>query len=396
MNSNPKNHLIGKVKQKDDLQSLASNQMDMDPPSLAGTSSSSISTVHPDIIETHVLTRLDPTALASASCASSRLYSLTSNETLWTNICNSTWPSTNHPRLRHVISSFPKGPRSFFSHAFTNPDMATSSSSMNLDCPPGLISAVDIHFQERHIFSKVVETETTDSSPFRVDLLETKDPVPTGIPHPVNEEMYREILEGLKLSWILIDPIGRRAMNVSSYKPVTAAERRWLSTGEVHLRYAWVFSAGQEGSSLEYVKCGVTATFSASHTGEMHVSKVSLHLEDMFGKHLNGKDSLAILHKGMMGKRGVVKGREEEGRRRYDAYKKMRRIKIILGEPGFLPRSKIEPGGKWSWLRGDESYFPSYKAGEADEYVTTYVNRGGQVMVTCKGSLCGEVCTGRW
>ncbi|ESR43492.1 hypothetical protein CICLE_v10013482mg, partial [Citrus x clementina] len=332
MNSNPKNHLIEKVKQKDDLQSLASNQMDMDPPSLAGTSSSSISAVHPDIIETHILTRLDPTALASASCASSRLYSLTSNETLWTNICNSTWPSTNHPRLRHVISSFPKGPRSFFSHAFTNPDMATSSSPMNLDCPPGLISAVDIHFQERHIFSKVVETETTDSSPFRVDLLETKDPVPTGIPHPVNEEMYREILEGLKLSWILIDPIGRRAMNVSSYKPVTAAERRWLSTGEVHLRYAWVFSAGQEGSSLEYVKCGVTATFSASHTGEMHVSKVSLHLEDMFGKHLNGKDSLAILHKGMMGKRGVVKGREEEGRRRYDAYKKMRRIKIILGE----------------------------------------------------------------
>lgn len=332
MNSNPKNHLIEKVKQKDDLQSLASNQMDMDPPSLAGASSSSISAVHPDIIETHILTRLDPTALASASCASSRLYSLTSNETLWTNICNSTWPSTNHPRLRHVISSFPKGPRSFFSHAFTNPDMATSSSPINLDCPPGLISAVDIHFQERHIFSKVVETETTDSSPFRVDLLEPKDPVPTGIPHPVNEEMYSEIREGLKLSWILIDPIGRRAMNVSSYKPVTAAERRWLSTGEVHLRYAWVFSAGQEGSSLEYVKCGVTATFSASHTGEMHVSKVSLHLEDMFGKHLNGKDSLVILHKGMMGKRGVVKGREEEGRRRYDAYKKMRRIKILLGE----------------------------------------------------------------
>ncbi|XWS66622.1 hypothetical protein CRYUN_Cryun05aG0215800 [Craigia yunnanensis] len=77
-----------------------------------------ISTIHPDIIETHILTRLDGPTLASASCASSHLRALTSQENLWTNICHSAWPSTTSPRIRHVISNFPNGSRSFFSDAF--------------------------------------------------------------------------------------------------------------------------------------------------------------------------------------------------------------------------------------------------------------------------------------
>ena len=49
----------------------------------------------------------------------------------------------------------------------------------------------------------------------------------------------------------------------------------------------------------------------------------------MYGKQLSGKDSLVILRKGMAGKRGNVKGREEEGKRRNEDYREMRREKIL-------------------------------------------------------------------
>lgn len=51
-------------------------------------------------------------------------------------------------------------------------------------------------------------------------------------------------------------------------------------------------------------------------------------------------------------------------------------------QPGFLPRSKIEPGSKWSWLRGDESYFPSYKAGD---YRTLLADNWKSARALCLG-----------
>jgi hypothetical protein len=77
-----------------------------------------ISDVHHDIIQTHILTRLDGPTLATTACASSHLHALSTEEELWRNICSATWPSIDHPRVRHVISSFPGGHRSFFSDSF--------------------------------------------------------------------------------------------------------------------------------------------------------------------------------------------------------------------------------------------------------------------------------------
>ncbi|KAJ4705321.1 putative F-box family protein [Melia azedarach] len=304
-------------------------------PSFAATvteKTAAISSVHPDVIETHILTRLDGATLASASCVSSQLHSLASKETLWTTICHSTWPSTNTPRLRHIISSFRDGPRSFFSDSFTNPDPASlpatsTSSSLDLGRPSELISAVDIYYKNKLMFSKVVETEIVSGwfkcSPFRVDLLDPKDTVPTRIPHPANEDTCREFAEDFTLSWILIDPIGRRSMNLSTYKPVTV-QRHWLS-GEVQVRFASVFPGGERRSASEFVQCGIVVTCGGAQGGEMHVREVSLQVEDMYGMNLNGKESIVILEKGLEGKRGNIKGREEEGKRKYEEYMEMKR-----------------------------------------------------------------------
>ncbi|GAY68496.1 hypothetical protein CUMW_264580 [Citrus unshiu] len=85
------------------------------------TSHQGITTLLPDIIETHILTRLDGQTLAAAACTSSRLHSLCAQEKLWQHICSATWPSCNDPRVRTLVSSYPGGGhRSFFSHSFRN------------------------------------------------------------------------------------------------------------------------------------------------------------------------------------------------------------------------------------------------------------------------------------
>ncbi|KAF8403339.1 hypothetical protein HHK36_011441 [Tetracentron sinense] len=285
-----------------------------------------ISAVNSDVLQTHILTRLDGPTLASASCASSQLHSLSTQENLWTDICRATWPSMDNPRMRHLISSFPNGPRSFFSDSFplllSPPD---HPHHYHRPSPtPELIFAVDIRYKNALIFSKTHETETLSGwfrcSPFRIDLLDPKDVVPTPIRYPDGEESCRSLSEDLTLSWIVIDPTGRRAANLSSWRPVSV-QRHWLS-GEIQVMYASIL-AGERKSS-EFVQCGIVVTFGGCEGGELQVREVSLQVEDLDGTDLTGKDSLVILQRGLeSGKRR--KGRREEGKERYEEYVEMKR-----------------------------------------------------------------------
>ncbi|KAL0410150.1 UNVERIFIED_CONTAM: putative F-box protein [Sesamum latifolium] len=283
-----------------------------------------LSALHPDIVRTHVLSRLDGPTLGSAACCSTTLRQLSSDDNLWSDICHSMWPSTTSPQLSHLISTFPGGgPRAFFSHAFPvlAADRSLTRSSSN---PPSeFISAVDIRYKDKLIFTKVQETETVTGwfrcSPFRIDLLEPKDVVPTPIKHPEGEDACRGMIDDMMLSWILIDPIRRRAVNLSSHKPVSV-ERHWL-TGEVQVRYASILAVDQM-----QVQCGIVVRCGGTECGdEMQVREVSLEIEDMDGTHLNGKDSLVFLQGALEGKKGTGINRVEEGQRRYKAYVEMKR-----------------------------------------------------------------------
>ncbi|KAK4478769.1 hypothetical protein RD792_014268 [Penstemon davidsonii] len=273
------------------------------------------STLHQDIIESNVLTRLDGPSLASAASCSTTLRHLSSPENLWSHICHSTWPSTVSQSVSHVISKFPNGgPRAFFSHAF--PLLSSSNLNRSSSSPPSeLISSVDIHYKDNLIFSKLQETETSTGwfrcSPFRIDLLEPKDVVPTQIKHPERDENCNRIITDMRLSWILIDPIGFRAVNLSSQKPVTV-QRHWL-TGEVQVRFASILAVDRG-----HVQCGIVVTCGGSESGEMQVREVSMEMEDMDGMHLNGKDSLVILDGALEGRKGSGRNRVQEAQRRYD------------------------------------------------------------------------------
>jgi hypothetical protein len=305
-----------------------------------------ISTVHSDIIQTHILTHLDGLSLASASCVSSHLYSLAADDKLWRDLSSSTWPSINDPRVRHVISTFPSGHRSFFSDSIPLLDYRGSTeqridnkiNGSDATTSDKLISAVDIFYRGDLIFSKVEETETITSwfmsSPFRVDLLHpnhdfflTPD---QQIPDPDNyykDKWQTGLLQNLTLSWILIDPTRKCAVNLSSQKPVSV-ERHWL-TGEVQVKFAVVVpGGGRRGTADELVECAVVVECRRGSDGKVQVIEVSLSVEDMEKRNFNGKESLVILQNAMESVKRVRRV-GNEGKERYEEFVEKRRVRKL-------------------------------------------------------------------
>lgn len=284
-----------------------------------------ISAVHPDIIQTHILTCLDGPSLASTASTCSQLNSLSSYEHLWSNICTSTWPSTNTPRVRNVISTFPNSSRSFFSDSFSTVTApASNRHRANLEATPEILSAVDLFHRKKLVLSRLVETETESGwfrcSPFRIDILDPKDSVETSMDYPRDDESCKNLEEELSLSWIVIDPRGKRAVNVSSGKPVSV-NRHWL-TGDVQVRFATVLHGGEKGSAKEATLCSLLVTLGK----EMQVRETCFQIEDMDGNQLNGRDSLGILQRALeSGRKRLRNGKE--GKERYVEFvkKKMER-----------------------------------------------------------------------
>ncbi|RAL45984.1 hypothetical protein DM860_006138 [Cuscuta australis] len=279
-----------------------------------------ITALHPEIIRTHLLTRLDGPTLASAGAAFTELHALCSEENLWRRLCHSSWPSTANPIVRHAISAFPSGHRSFFSDSF--PTIHHRGDSLPCHRPPAteLISAVDIFYGEKSIYSKAIVSETVSnwfsSSPFRLELPNTKG-TPRTFPCPAGQEK-------LTLSWILIDPSEKRSVNVSSLKPV--GFRQNCFTGDIEIRFATVLEAG----GGDWVQFSVVVTCEGKEGGEAHVREASMQVEDMEGKSVNGKESLVIIQEAMGMKRR--KRKEGEEKERYEEFEERKRERKEIKE----------------------------------------------------------------
>ncbi|KAL6966836.1 hypothetical protein U1Q18_032630 [Sarracenia purpurea var. burkii] len=285
-----------------------------------------ISAVQSDIIQTHVFSRLDGPTLAAAGCASSQLHSLSTDDHLWRSICNQTWPSTADPLVHCLISTFPSGHRSFYSDSFPTLHHRRRSPPNHNSLPPtpGLISAVDLRYQNRLILSKVQKTETVTgwflSSPFRVDLVDPKETLPSPVKFQGGDDkLLSDLEDNMALSWILIDPTRKRSGNFSSLKPVSV-NRHWL-TGDIQVRYAKILAGDRRG---EFFQCAVVVTCGGKEKWELQLREVNLQVEDMEGKSLSGKDSLVVLQEAMeSGKRR--KGKRGEGREMYAEYLLMKK-----------------------------------------------------------------------
>ncbi|KAK7258698.1 hypothetical protein RIF29_24280 [Crotalaria pallida] len=224
----------------------------MAPPGPGATASeaTTIFSIHPEILQTHILPRLDALALAAASATSSQLRDMCSHEPLWANLSHSTWPSTNDPRLRHVISTFPNGYRSFFSYCFPRSSISPRHhhryrSLANLERTNEWILAIDLFHVDNLIFSTVIETGTGGSFPSKPIRVESIDPNCKG--------NIDDIIHGppnkLKPSCILINPARRRAENLQSSRRVV--DPSWTrESGESRVRFVFKGAAATVFCSL--------------------------------------------------------------------------------------------------------------------------------------------------
>lgn len=291
-----------------------------------------IADIHEDIIKTHILTRLNGQTLAAAGCASSQLQSLCSDEKLWSDICSSNWPSTDDVLVSQAISNFPFGHRSFFSDSFPSPSHRLTTTTTSSLPTSQIISSVDLRYHDELVFSKVESTNTTPSdwfrsSPFRIDLLEPKELVPSAVKISGDDQVILSNLENhMTLNWIMIDPTQNRAVNLSSINPVSV-QRNWL-TGDIEVNFAVVISADEPLNGNDYVNCNIQVTCGVKEGGgELNVSGVSLTVLDVDGKCLSGKDSMVILQGLAVAQRRSRKhsGGGEEERERYKEYIQRRR-----------------------------------------------------------------------
>ncbi|XP_071711307.1 F-box protein At2g27310-like [Rutidosis leptorrhynchoides] len=305
--------------------------------------------IHSDIIQTHILTKLDGPSLSTTATVSSYLQSLCSDHHLWLPISKSTWPSITDPRVDDVISTFPSGHRSFFQDSF--PSLITnfnqphkwstdSSSSHDLDRPSQLISAVDIHYQNDIIYSRVEFTNTTNdflSSDCRIEL--KNDPTSKnaqGISRSIdlivdeisgaNKSTLLHLKDSLKLNWILIHPARKRAGNLSSIKPIIS--RQDWATNETLLRYVIVLPGDDVN---EMVQCKIQVVLGVGERGiGLYVKEVVLKLQGLDCNFLSGRDFLVITRRAIMEENNVTRkviDDEEERWKNCKLFKEMKQNK---------------------------------------------------------------------
>lgn len=295
--------------------------------------STRLTDINEEIIESHILSRLNASTLSSTALVSPLLHAMSMKDRLWKDLCTSTWNSTKHPRVQYSISTFPGGHRSLFSDSFPLLCHDESRSSrhqvvqvMQASDDHELISAVDIHYNSNLAYSKVDVINISDSNSLDstsvVELLGEKERVrmPVKYELDVEEDVYLwGLKENMSLSWIIIDPMQKRAVNVSSVRPVTVRPH-WVD-GDIEVKYASIV-AGDCMSEL--VELRVVVKLGWKDGGELELRKVNLRVLDMDGNCLSGKGSLGILMEAIRsGKR--VKGKKGEETERYRKYVNMKR-----------------------------------------------------------------------
>ncbi|GAB2266518.1 hypothetical protein Dimus_001522 [Dionaea muscipula] len=295
-----------------------------------------------------ILRRLDGATLASASCACAAFSSISREEKLWEKVCCSLWPATDSDDVRNLISSI-GGFRRFYAGCYpliVNKDVSIADWDSYLDnpeeewgeadyygdedhdqfgsiLPSDFISVVDARYKDRIIFSKVVwgfsDSDGLNrwfyNSPFRIDLIgnlflnepigEVILSVSDGLP-PVqsveNEKkegkLCKELLDGIRLSWIVVNRRVKQAANFSSWIPL-GVQRHWPMDKDFLVRFGSVLPA-KDIIPFQVVECILVLKFQMledNDSGYIHLklTQLSMQLEDMEGAHINGRNSLMVL-----------------------------------------------------------------------------------------------------
>ncbi|XP_058746969.1 F-box protein At2g27310-like [Vicia villosa] len=224
--------------------------------------------LHPEIIHTHILPRLDGTSLTALSSVSSEFrHMICNNDKLWKTICTSTWPYLpcwNHSRL---LSNFPCGYRSFVPVSDALPSLHhnhnnnSNSQSHCIDRPPTkyIIFAIAMYLQgEPDSLYTIVESHRIEENMCPGLYIKSQHYCKFNLFDNSTQERKEGckeyFRENFRLNWVVIDPTQKRAGSLfhSSCKPVSVQE----TLTNIKLVYTTVLPM-LPGLYTEMMKCHV-------------------------------------------------------------------------------------------------------------------------------------------
>lgn len=295
-----------------------------------------------------ILRRLDGPTLATAACTCAAFCSISREERLWENVCSSMWPSTSREDVKSLIASI-GGFRKFYADCFplivnkevseyhwnkyleypeewTEAEYYGDMDEFETISPSDFVSIVDIRYKDKAICSKVLWGIPNANGfngwfyncPFRIDILTTyaaRDDdgegevtlsVSDGLPPIFSMEkerkdgkLWKELRDGLRLSWIVVNKKMKQAANLASWSPL-GGQRHWPTDKDFVIRFGSVLPA-KDILPCQVVECILSMKFRVVHTEEegvqttLKLTELSMQLEDMEGAHVNGRNSLLIL-----------------------------------------------------------------------------------------------------
>ncbi|GAV75119.1 hypothetical protein CFOL_v3_18598 [Cephalotus follicularis] len=336
-----------------------------------------------------IAARLDGSTLAFTACTCSDLRDIAQDQSLWRQLCYSTWPSTALEEAQHLLSSSTiikiGGFRRIYADSYPlilyeKPDTSDPPKPFKNQklkhgvCPSDFASFVDVYYKHKCIFSKVLDgiTKAVDgseenelgssrgastndnnrwflNSPFTLDLLNTchdeniVDEAEIGFVNngydnypyddgdgerlaPVEcgksqEDHATELMENIRLSWVLLDKRKGKAVNLSSWKPMLV-KKSWPFDFDYVMHFGCVVPVEEGVVPHQLAKCIIEARCTITEKERYpQLREIRLRIEDLAGTHVSGGKSLIILNQTLYCSRSRNCLKVKEGYSQYEKQK---------------------------------------------------------------------------
>ena len=297
-----------------------------------------------------ILKRVDGATLASADCASSLFRSATREEQIWEGLCSSLWPSTRNEEVRGLISAL-GGFRKFYTDCFPmvldaervsaihcNLKFGISEELRSEDCDKALhsvslsdfVSLVDVHYRDKAIYSKILWGIPSPADwngwftncPFSIDLLSSFDTGENGEGQanisladgltPITSlergkkdvNLWRELRNNIRLSWVLVNRREKQAVNLSSWSPL-GGQKHWPTDKDFLILFGCILPAHKilpfgVVQGILVMKCRISDNdVGDGSRATLKLTELGMRLEDVGGTHVNGRNSLLILKRAL-------------------------------------------------------------------------------------------------
>ncbi|GLJ55204.1 hypothetical protein SUGI_1184560 [Cryptomeria japonica] len=294
---------------------------------------------------TDILGRVDGMTLAKSACVSSQFCCSARQESIWEEACCSMWPSTGKTDVRKFISTSLGGFRNFYASCFPfivhdGFEFSETSSWSNglrklvdVSNPSDFVCLVDVQYRNKLIYSQVLwgipAPEDFEgwfcNCPFRIDLINfdedhsSPDDLPTivlGEPRK-GGEYWGNLMENIRLSWIVINKRTGQAGNLSSWSPLIG-QKHWSSDKDSVICFGSILPA-ENILSCKVVQCKFVMKCRVSQTdhSNLKITELSMQLEDIMGARVNGRNSLLILQRALYCRRSLSHDKILESSEKY-------------------------------------------------------------------------------